>query len=171
MKTALATLTLALALSTPLKVVAAESSGAASLSVKPTEFYRSQEMQIDLFGSAITPDLDNYETGAGVGVNFFLSRNFGLGVTAAGNWSENGRIVDQIGLSGIYRIPIERSALYARGGAVFNLQRRAWDLELGPGIEHRFTPNVGIFTEALLFKRLDDGSQAAVGRAGIRFSF
>jgi hypothetical protein len=139
--------------------------------VQAADHYKAGEFQVDLFGSATTPDLANYETGAGVGLNYYVTKNFGVSATAAGNWSENGRLVDQVGASALYRIPIEKSAIYVRGGAVFNLGRDAWDLELGPGLEHRFTPNVGLFTEALLFKRLDSGENAAVGRAGLRLAF
>lgn len=136
-----------------------------------TEFYRGGEFQIDLFGSLATPDLDNYQSGAGLGLNYYLSKNIGIGATIAGDWSEHGQVVDSAGGSLLYRIPIERSAITFRGGATWDLRREGWSLELGPGLEHRFTRHIGIFTEALLSKRIDEGDVHAVGRAGIRLAF
>jgi len=138
---------------------------------KTIELYQANEVNIDLLGSLTTPDLDSYTKGAGVGLSYYLTKNIGIGASIAGDWTDKGQLVDQVGGSLLYRIPIERSAITFRGGATYALDREGWDLELGPGIEHRFSPNIGVFTEALMLKRLDTGDVNAIGRAGIRLAF
>jgi hypothetical protein len=137
----------------------------------PAAFYQAGEFQVDLFGSVVTPDLDNYTTGAGIGVGYYVTRNIGLGAAVTGDWSEQGKLADEIEGTLLYRIPIERSAITFRGGTAWHIEEGRWTLILGPGLEHRFTRNFGIFTEALMAKRLDSGQVNALGRAGIRVAF
>lgn len=135
------------------------------------DFYAARELNIDIFGSATTPDLDGYTTGAGVGVTYFLSRNFGAGATITGDWSSEGQTVDNAGAHAIYRIPIQRSAIYLRAGPTWSLRADTWAIDVGPGIEHRLTRNIGFFGEALLNKPLSGGDVAAVGRLGLRLAW
>lgn len=133
------------------------------------EFYRAQEFQIDGFYATTTPDFEQETGSAGVGLGFFLTRNFGVSFSSSvGNL--NGPFIDNVSLRGIYRVPIERTALYGYGGSTRLLKAEEWTIDLGVGLEHRFTPNFGPFIEAGMVKLISHGARAT-GRVGLRVSF
>lgn len=133
------------------------------------ESYRASEFSLEGFYATSTPDFEAETGSAGVGLNFFPWRNLGLGVsTAVGNL--NGPLIDSVSLRGIYRVPIEKTALYGYGGSTRLLKREEWTIDLGVGAEHRFSPNFGPFIEAGMVKLLKHSAEAT-GRVGLRVSF
>lgn len=131
--------------------------------------YRASEFSLEGFYTTSTPDFEAETGSAGVGLNYFLTRNFGIGVsTAVGNL--NGPLIDSVSLRGIYRVPIEKTALYGYGGSTRLIKREEWTIDLGIGVEHRFTPNIGPFIEAGMVKLLKHSAEAT-GRVGLRVSF
>lgn len=83
------------------------------------QFYRANELSIDLFGSASIGQqtIDNFSgdrvtedarLGAGVGINYFFTRHFGLGGEA---YTENTdrNFVDSASLNLLGRLPIGES--------------------------------------------------------------
>lgn len=131
--------------------------------------YRANEFSLEGFYSTSTPDFEAETGSAGVGVNYFLTQNFGIGAsTAVGNL--NGPLIDSVSLRGIYRVPIEKTALYGYGGSTRLLKREEWTVDLGVGAEHRFAPAFGLFVEAGMVKLLKHSAEAT-GRVGVRFNF
>lgn len=134
-----------------------------------SSFYRDREFQIESFYQTVTPDFEAETGSVGFGLNAFLTRNIGVGVsTDIGNL--NGHLIDSVSLRGIYRVPIDRTALYGYGGTTRYLKAEEWSINLGVGAEVRFTPNVGPFIEAGMIKLISHGAEAT-GRIGLRVSF
>ena len=145
--------------------------------------YRAHELSLDAFGTGSIGQqtIDNLtgarirhdiRLGAGVGLNYFLTRNIGFGAEA---YSENPHhnFVDSTSASMILRLPLGQSgfAPYALAGAgrQFDPTKR-WFGHLGTGLEYRFTPKIGIFTD-VRYVLVDGGNNYGLGRAGLRFSF
>lgn len=135
-----------------------------------TKFYRGGEFNVSVYGSVTTPDFDQERASIGASAGFFLTEHLGLEVEGfAGDTS--GVFVEQIAAQGVYRIPIGKSAPYLFAGAFNVLETKEWGISVGAGIEHRFTPNFGLFADARLEKLLDSGDPAARARTGLRFAF
>lgn len=146
------------------------------------ELFRANELSLDLFGSGSVgqqtlDDLSGLRSqdvrlGAGVGLNYFVTRNFGLSAEA---YSENtsGSFVDNASTSLIGRFPLGESGVapYVLGGGGRQFDPlELWFAQAGAGLEYRFTPQFGIFTDARYVfteKTKDHG----VARAGVRFAF
>lgn len=134
-----------------------------------SSFYRDHEFQIDSFYQTVTSDFEAESGSAGLGLNAFITRNIGVGVST--DLSDlNGHLIDNVSLRGIYRVPIDRTALYGYGGATRYMEAEEWAINLGVGAEVRFTPNVGPFIEAGMIKLLKHGAEAT-GRVGFRVSW
>lgn len=148
-----------------------------------SSLYREGELSVDLFGTASVGKytLDhlsgsrirhNTRLGSGVGLNYFITRNVGIGVDA---YSEDttGVFVDSASVSLIVRFPLRDCgfAPYAFGGVgrQFDLAQ-AWFGQLGGGMEYRFTPHVGAFVDAR-FVLPDETKYYGVARLGMRFAF
>lgn len=134
-----------------------------------SSFYRDREFQIDTFYQTVTPDFEAETGSAGLGLNAFVTRNIGVGVSTDLQ-NLNGHLIDSVSLRGIYRVPIDRTALYGYGGATRYLKAEEWAINLGVGAEVRFAPNAGPFLEAGMIKLLRHGAEAT-GRVGFRVSF
>lgn len=146
---------------------------ATGLAMRAQEFYKGGEFSIEAFGSVVSPDLDSERTQYGFGGQFFLTRNLGIGAyTAIENL--DGHTLENVTVRGIWRVPIERHALYFWGGATryFHDETR-WNLVLGPGYEFRPIEHVGLFAEIGMEKELTGEVRdlSATARAGLRFSF
>jgi hypothetical protein len=132
-----------------------------------TPKYTAQEVSVDLFGSYINPEgkfTDLFKTnirhgffGGGAGLNYFLTREIGLG--ADFNMSDKRGtqgldMVDQYVGDVIFRLPLGNSGLapYAigSGGRAFN-PRDEWVYGGGVGMEYRFNPATGVFSDARFF--------------------
>lgn len=138
---------------------------------KEVSFYRGGEFSIDAFGELHTQDFDAEKSAVGAGFNYFFTENLGVGAQSSVG-DLHGAAIDQVSLRGIWRAPFGRHAIYAYGGATRWLQEGEWNLNLGPGYEFRFTPNVGAFVETGIDKRLTGDREAtAIGRVGLRIAF
>jgi len=148
--------------------------------------YSSQEVSLDLFASYINPEgefHDLFETsirngfwGGGAGVNYFFTRELGIG----GDFNMSSKpddlaLVDQATGNLIFRIPIGNTGLapYAIGSGGRAISPR-WDWVYGGGVgmEFRFNPTTGIFSDArfLLANHSDDPNRLLI-RTGVRITF
>ena len=150
---------------------------------EPSDTYRAHELSLDVFGSGSIGQttIDNLtgtrvrhdiRLGAGAGLNYFLTRNIGL---AAEGYSENPHhsFVNSASGSLILRLPLGQSgfAPYALAGAGHQFEPTdRWFVQLGAGLEFRFSPKIGIFTDAR-YVMAEGGRNYGLGRAGLRFSF
>jgi phage shock protein A len=106
--------------------------------------------------------------GAGMDLKYFVTQNVGLGLT--GEWIDGNSSIGAVMATGTVRFPIDSNApyIFAGAGAQFGNGTRAIG-ELGAGVEHRFTPNLGIFTDASWL--FSEHENAAVFRAGVSLAW
>jgi hypothetical protein len=147
--------------------------------------YSAHELSLDLFAT-YSKQFQNFDDifentwhhgdfSGGVGMNYFLTRYFGVGVDTY--FEPHGKMLDNVSGDFTLRAPIGNSgfAPYAIGGAGWRDQfdpRRGSRTDTvtwhaGVGIEYRFNPHVGIFTD-LRYIWADKGSDTALARAGFR---
>lgn len=147
------------------------------------DFYRSGELSVDLFGSASLGEFtiehpsntgvrQDIRFGGGVGINYFITRNIGIGADA---YSENntGTFVDSASANLILRLPLGQSRFapyaFGGGGRQFDLTK-VWFGQVGAGMEYRITPNIGAFMDAR-WVLPEEAKYYGVARLGIRFAF
>jgi hypothetical protein len=128
---------------------------------------------VDLLGGYATRDKrgrDKDAFGIGAGVNYFFTRNIGVG---ADTYADAFNVPYQLNASGIFRYPIPDTGLapYAFGG--FGRQWEfapQWTGHLGLGLEFRLNAHTGIFLDA---RRVFAGqtSDYALWRTGLRIGF
>lgn len=162
--------------------------------VPETECFRAHELSLDMFGQysdGNAPDhagtIRDHGWGGGIGINYFVTRNFGIGTDAA--WlvakeapyagTRGKTTIHNFSASLIYRFPIDRicTAPYIFAGGGVAVDGDQWAVaHAGVGIEHRIVPNkVGLFTDARFnyygdrFGRGDLNNFAV--RAGVRIVF
>lgn len=147
------------------------------------EKYRANETTLDLFGSGSVGQetIDNLEDakvrddlrlGAGAGLNYFVTRHFGLGVEA---YSEDTghSFIDDTSISLIGRLPLGHSgfAPYLYGGAGHQFDPIELNhLHAGGGMEYRFTSKLGLFVDAR-YVFTDETEDYGLGRVGLRIGF
>lgn len=156
---------------------------AAQESSDSADLFNAKETSLDLFGSAsagqqtvnhltglkINRDL---RLGAGAGLSYFMTRNFGFGADA---YSENigHSFIDSVSMNLIGRLPLGHSgfAPYAYGGFGHQFDPNGvWFGQAGAGIEYRFTRKVGTFVDAR-YVFTDGTSNYGLARVGIRCTF
>lgn len=144
------------------------------------------ELSLDLFASYISNEhkIENlfHNTvrhgfwGGGVGLNYFFTRYLGIGgdiqmFDSGGQLGPN--FVNNMNGSLIARFPIACSGLapyvFGGGGRQTNPEWR-WSGHAGVGVEYRFNPGVGIFTDAR-YMWVKTTPDEALFRAGFRFAF
>lgn len=145
--------------------------------------YRAQETSLDIFGTgSVRQETINHlsgfryredvELGAGVGVNHFFTRHFGLGAEAYAEDTDR-HFIDKASASFIARLPLGASGvapyLYAGGGRQFDPIPLAFG-QLGGGLEVRFTRQVGVFADAR-YVLTDGAKDHGLVRAGLRLVF
>ncbi len=146
-------------------------------------YYRAGELSVDGFGTGSLGQYiidhpsdarvrQNIRIGAGAGVNYFITRNIGIGADA---YSENtsGAFIDSTSASLILRLPLGQSgfAPYAFGGGGRHFDTvRTWFGQAGVGMEYRFTPHVGVFIDARGVVP-NEARYYGVARFGVRFAF
>lgn len=166
-------------------LLALMTSGLLAAEPKANNFYRAGEVSLDLHGTVRTDDFDGERTGAGVGINYFHTQNWGIGLEGSAE-NTSGVFVEAVRVNAIYRIPINRSAIYifAGGGANFCVPPEEptsgspdsesggdkWAFCLGVGVEHRFHEHFGVFSDIRLDK-IEDRGATALARVGIRIPF
>jgi len=144
--------------------------------------YTANEFSLDLFGSFIADEhriedifktnIRHGEWGGGVGINYFFTREIGIGGDI--NMSANGgKLIDQALGSLIIRWPFESCGLapyiFGGGGRSFEPEWE-WLGHAGVGLEWRLNPNLGIFTDGR-YEWLDHTSDRLLLRAGLRIVF
>lgn len=147
-----------------------------------TEIFRANEFSIDLFGSyrsgqekltgISTRKLRSGTWGGGVGINYFFTRHFGIASDTHMN-DFRGEFIDNVTASFVARVPLDDIRLapyaFAGGGRWFD-GRDAWLLHGGAGVEFRFNPNFGLFTD-IRYTWVDGTTDYALARLGVRVGF
>jgi hypothetical protein len=147
------------------------------------QYYRCNELSLDGFGIASLGEYtlshpsgdrirQNTQFGVGAGINYFITRNIGIGGDA---YSENttGAFIDSASASLILRLPLGQSgfAPYAFGGGGHQFDMaQLWFGQFGAGMEYRFTRHVGVFLDARCVVP-NETKYYGVGRLGLRFAF
>jgi len=132
--------------------------------------FKEHEWQVDLFGQYSVGEgphqagvMRDHGWGGGIGINYFFTRNIGLGIDAA--WldvkesadfqrhdadNKNTALHNFTG-SAIFRLPIPSTCLapYAYAGGGFEVDGRQWaSAHAGLGLEYRIKPNkLGLFLD------------------------
>jgi hypothetical protein len=144
--------------------------------------YAAHEFSFDMFASYVAAEKsasDLFETdirhgtwGGGVGGNFFITRELGIGVDA-NMPHDGGNLVNNVNGSLIARLPIEPTGLapYIFGGGGRTTDR-VWDWtgHAGVGLEYRMNPLTGIFIDGR-YVWGDKTSDNVLFRTGFRFVF
>jgi len=162
--------------------------------------FRDHEFQLDIFGSYLNlahgdNQYDHHRNsgqdggGGGVGLNYFFTRNFGLGVD--GDFDTNrGGVANYTGKL-IIRFPIENGHLclapyiFGGGGGESFFNENQWYYNhrydhqtqgtwmCGGGVEFRVTPRIGVFTEGRYTWTggSNNNGDNASARLGVRFAF
>jgi hypothetical protein len=156
--------------------------------------FNAQEITLDLFGSYMAgqrgideifdTNIRRGHWGGGVGLNYFFTRELGVGVDM--NIPANGgNFVDSVSGSLIARLPWEQAGLAPYifgGGGRITEPRYQWGIHAGLGLEYRFNPMTGIFIDGR-YVWADDAYEDHIGRdpkadgdhllfrAGLRWAF
>jgi hypothetical protein len=125
---------------------------AGALRAQPADagFYGPSELSGDLYGFTASRDrggADQQAWGPGVGVNYFITRNLGIG---ADSYADAFKLPYQANASAIFRYPLGDSGLapYGFAGAGRQWDNRAqWLGHLGIGLEYRFSERTGVFAD------------------------
>lgn len=148
----------------------------------PVPKYTAQELSLDLFGTYMANERNIehlFETnirhgdwGGGVGLNYFFTRNLGIGGDI--NMSANGgKLVDLMDGNLIARLPIGDSCFspYIFGGGGRSTDPTwEWFGQGGVGLEFRFNPTTGIFIDGR-YLWMDKTADRLLLRAGVRLVF
>ncbi len=153
---------------------------------KSTPLYNSQEVSLDLFASYINPEGkfgDLFETsirngfwGGGAGLNYFFTRELGVGADFnISSKPDDLNLVDQVTGNLIARLPIGNSGLapYLIGSGGRGMSPHYdWVYGGGVGLEMRFNPTTGIFSDArFLWSDRSTADNRLLIRAGVRLGF
>lgn len=118
-----------------------------------TELYRASEFSVDVFGAVEIDDTEHLEdhiAGYGFGFNYFITRNFGLGLEARSqlhrsdeNW------MNRMSVKGIWRVPVNAFNFNGFVGAGFRYQQHDLDQRFyaGLGVGYQFNGNLGVFVD------------------------
>jgi hypothetical protein len=143
-------------------------------------YFRANEWSGDIFGTYA----DLYKRGgtkfyhdgfgAGIGGNYYFTRNFGLGIESEG-WDGSHGGVAALEANLLLRWPIEdiHLAPYAFLGGGYDFgDIGSWKGDLGLGLEYRFTPHIGLFADGR-YVLVDKASvnNYDLARVGVRFAF
>jgi len=168
---------------TILMLAATSALGAETVSNNQGDYYQSSELSVDAFGTGSLGEYtlqhlsgprvrQDVRFGVGAGINYFITRNIGIGADA---YSENttGAFIDSASASLILRLPLGQSgfAPYAFGGGGHQFDMaQMWFGQFGAGMEYRFTPHVGVFIDARGVLP-NETKYYGVARVGMRFAF
>lgn len=153
-------------------------------SMDDSPLYRSQELDLDLFGSASIgrQTLDNISGsrlrhhalyGGGGGLTYFFCKYVGVGGEYDADTREGGGFFDTAEGNVFLRVPILETGLapYVFGGGGYQFQDVRQDFgQAGAGLEFRFCRHVGIFADGryVFTDKTEDYAQV---RAGVRVAF
>jgi len=147
--------------------------------------YTASELSLDMFASYVhaeekfshlfqTNIRHDSTWGGGVGLNYFITREFGISGDI--NIGDNGgNFIDQAMGAAVIRIPLEPTGLapyiFGGGGRGFDPSWE-WLAQAGVGLEYRFNPVTGLFADARYIWHLKDGSfDRLMIRTGLRLVF
>lgn len=152
--------------------------------------YTGQEVSLDLFGSYINPEgkfSDLFETnirhgffGGGAGLNYFFTPVLGLGAdfNMSAKRDTGLPLVDQVLGDLVLRLPLGNSGvapyLIGSGGRAFGGGGLPWQWVYGGGVglEYRWNPVTGIFTDArFLWAEKGTVYNRLLIRAGLKIVF
>lgn len=148
------------------------------------DLYSANEFTFDLagaygvgrakFNDTFDKSLRHGDFGASVGLNYFITRNLGIGADAFG-LDNGGDFVDAASASLILRLPIDVAHLapyvFGGGGRTFD-GPDSWTAHAGVGLELRLNPHTGIFVDGRhIFAEKSGLSDSALFRAGLRMAF
>jgi len=161
-----------------------------------TTCFNDRELQLDVFGvyadghaESHAGPMRDHGWGGGIGVNYFFTRNIGIGAdafwlsghhnAAAPGHPDEETVFHNIDGSLIFRLPIDRLCLapYAFIGGGAELDGASWGYGfVGVGLEYRIVPaKIGIFADSrwnYYGDRYGNGDQNNFAfRAGVRFVF
>ncbi|HSH96505.1 MAG TPA: outer membrane beta-barrel protein [Roseimicrobium sp.] len=168
---------------TALMLAAVSAFGSEQVAADSGSYYQANELSVDGFGSASVgkDTINNWSgsrvkhdarLGAGAGINYFFTRNIGIGGDALLE-NTSGPFIDSASVSLILRFPLGSTgfAPYALGGGgrQFDIDH-ALSCHFGGGIEYRFAPKVGAFVDARCVVP-EKTSYYGTARLGLRFSF
>ena len=139
-----------------------------------TELKRVKKTVIERV-TIVTRRYDHNAFGGGAGVNYFVTRNFGLGLE--GDWLAGNGVINEVAASFIFRFPIENANhsfgcapyLFLGGGGQFDGQNAGFG-NVGGGVECRFSSRFGIFTDGRYVLH-DDNINYGQFRMGVRIVF
>jgi len=140
---------------------------------EPEPCFADTEFQIDTFGSYTSANGTHGDGfGGGIGLNYFFTRNVGLGLDT-NIYDGNDSAVWQFTGAVLLRYPLELGGLclapYAKLGGGFEVNGSANGyFTTGAGLEFRITPRVGVYGEGSYNWSDDDFYQI---RTGIRWVF
>ena len=167
----------------------------------PELVFKDKELQLDIFGLHADGNgndhagpLQDHGFGGGLGINYFFTRNLGVGVDGLALYGrENPERDDRghslasakhttiYGTTGsiIYRLPIEslKLAPYIYAGGGYYSQSKDWAAaHAGLGVEYRIVPQkIGLFADTrytYFGDRFSNGDQGEImTKVGIRFVF
>ena len=147
--------------------------------------FTAQELSLDLFGSYMNPEgrfNKLFETnirhgywGGGAGLNYFITREFGIGTDFNVSSKPSGNLVDDWVGNLYLRMPLGNSGLapyvFGGGGRAFS-PVYDWVYGGGVGLEFRFNPTTGIFGDArFLWSNKSTDLDRLLIRAGLRLVF
>jgi hypothetical protein len=147
-----------------------------------TPRFSANELTFDLFGSygagerniehIFDTNIRHGKFGGGVGINYFFTREIGIGVDM--DMGDNrGHLVDQVLGSLIARFPIEVAGVapYIFGGGGRGIDPEwEWVGHAGLGLEWRLSPAMGIFADGRYIWP-DHSADRILFRAGVRMAF
>lgn len=137
-----------------------------------TKYFKANEFSATVFGGVRTSDFDSERSHAGVGVGYFLTENIGGDISTS--WEDlNGQFFDNISVRALYRIPIDKNAIYGFLGGQFLFDNDDWAALLGVGVERRWKPWLGTFLEIGMHKELTGNERpaSATAKIGVRVPF
>jgi hypothetical protein len=151
---------------------AADSTGF-SFESKPGDKYPANSWLFDLYSSVSIVDSkgsDDFRLGMGFGGNYFFTRNLGAGVEVPLRQFE---LPEEIDASFYLRYPLNDTPWAPYGFAGFGRQYKGnaqWKSYVGAGVEYRWNPNTGVFTDIRGTFPETTGDYAMI-RAGLRLGF
>jgi hypothetical protein len=142
--------------------------------VAPEPCFKDTELQLDVFANYVWGDGSHGDGfGGGLGVNYFFTRNIGIGVSGSlrdGDFSG----IWNVDVDLIARFPIEGSVCIApyilAGGGIETNGTTVGTWNVGGGLEWRATPSFGIYGEGRYTWAAAD-EDSAQARLGLRFVF
>jgi opacity protein-like surface antigen len=141
---------------------------------QPSCFYAG-ELTLDAFAAGIIASNDGlYEdgVGGGVGLNYFFTKEIGVGLDAY--WYDSEEVIHSGSASLIVRYPMDEICLapYAfAGGGVHADSENIGSFHAGGGLDYRLTDTVGLFADGRYVWTGEDKNDFVTVRLGLRFRF